>query len=731
MARRKNRSRAPQTQAPRTRTELQTQRQSQSQHQPQTRVPQVYHGQNRLLNDLERQYDGESPFDRARNQFDNANFIETINSTTKSLDELVNKQVALLYLRARTHGKLGQYDDGLLDTQRIEEIAPHQALGYLAAGELYSMQGYQARAIHMYDKGLAAVTDGHREILERRREQAIALREKGVDIMGRIPYEILSKIVLLLPARERLTLMNVSKALQNRIVGMSECWSNIALDGRKEIQISDLRALHFILHHITSFRVEKLKDHALCSILFDQILHGKNLGIQKFDVHGCDVAEDALLSKAVFRTGGSLKEISIDIARKAEFSFKSLFGKCRKLESLTFICRIYPQAELAFGVSPNVALPSLTSLTSDIPSPVMKPHDVEKLLMFCPNLRSLAITHCVLMSVVTIVEYCTNLESLWFNVPRMRHDFDNTSHPEVKGLRNLATSFEDSVMLFFDEYCHTLENLFLEIPSGQCYHEIDWNELETMPILPEVRSLTFFNQLDEPGIGLSTIIPKLPALERIAFVASHFEQNETFEQLRNLGPLQHLEFTNITHVHYDFMRSFFEDQRDEASVQSVKLQSCNFVHDGFLQTLASTTSLQRIDINYTQNVSIRGMNNFCESLKDHPAIEFIALSNIKVVTDEALEYLSRIKGLKRLELAGLPNCTSRATELFDKSKVELVWTDRPLPIPGFNPFESLWVGASDDEGDWNDSDGPYMRQIAVRDGWNGYEDGSSWTEWDF
>ncbi|KAI8148662.1 hypothetical protein BJV82DRAFT_271951 [Fennellomyces sp. T-0311] len=136
------------------------------------------------------------------------------------------QDLELLDKQAEAHFMKAQFDLAFQNTERMLELAPASALGYLRMGDLYSQQGRQRAAIGVYRRGLECVSrnDPRRSELEKRRKLASDQKRKRVDFFHVLTDDIIFGILTYLTIRTRSICAEVSTVWRGRIVSYSELW---------------------------------------------------------------------------------------------------------------------------------------------------------------------------------------------------------------------------------------------------------------------------------------------------------------------------------------------------------------------------------------------------------------------------------------------------------------------------------------------------------------------------
>lgn len=113
-----------------------------------------------------------------------------------TVDSLSETYMSALSMRSATRALAGKFADAHRDAELIITIAPSSAKGYLCKGKIYAMEGRQAAAIRVFEKGLnkAAAIDPHYGAIKRALRAARIQNSRRVDFISMLPEEILPRI---------------------------------------------------------------------------------------------------------------------------------------------------------------------------------------------------------------------------------------------------------------------------------------------------------------------------------------------------------------------------------------------------------------------------------------------------------------------------------------------------------------------------------------------------------
>lgn len=202
----------------------------------------------------------------------NANYSQAIKETTLALDELLRHQISLLDTRSAAYSKTGHFELGMDDAHAMMRLAPQWSAGYLRAGEICMAQGWQQRAIQVYDQGLKEVpasdAESHHQLQEAR-AQATAQCQLRMDIVGQLPFDILGHLVTHLSVETLIECLCVSHAWRDRLLGCPDGWQHIIVDGYDAAVGSIINLLPVISNHIHNLSIMFLDNNSSLDIFKD------------------------------------------------------------------------------------------------------------------------------------------------------------------------------------------------------------------------------------------------------------------------------------------------------------------------------------------------------------------------------------------------------------------------------------------------------------------------------
>ena len=221
----------------------------------------------------------------------NAAYQDAIIQSSLALNELTEKTVDTLNVRAMAFGKSASYDQGIRDASKMVELAPTSPKGYACMAELYAMQGKQKLAIETIEKGIQIIPqieggdDPVYQQLSIQRQVFLDQQNRRIDFITHLPFDILPKIMSYLPVYMRVICINVSHSWRSRIRQCSSIWRKMIID---HSDYDDARVYHNLFHVSDQVRELSLRgfiEHTpfqfLESLKFGHFTHLRTLALRR------------------------------------------------------------------------------------------------------------------------------------------------------------------------------------------------------------------------------------------------------------------------------------------------------------------------------------------------------------------------------------------------------------------------------------------------------------------
>ena len=195
----------------------------------------------------------------SRLAFHHAKYDQAINASTLALENLTRALVAILDIRAASHGKKAEFTQGLRDAFKMIEHVPTLSAGYLRAGNLYAIRGKQADAERIYEQGLRAVSpvldQAGYSLLSEHKEAAKAQQEQRINFVH-FPIEICAHIFSYLSMDTLFGCMSVSRLWRDRILQCASAWYQIELSASSKYAASMYHHFGSLSRHVRSMSLD-------------------------------------------------------------------------------------------------------------------------------------------------------------------------------------------------------------------------------------------------------------------------------------------------------------------------------------------------------------------------------------------------------------------------------------------------------------------------------------------
>lgn len=189
--------------------------------------------------------------------------------------------VSDLSLRCASLARAGKFTEAHRDAELMAVIAPSLAQSYLCKGNVYAMEGRQAAAVRVYEKGLmtTAETDPHYTALKRAMQSAKTSNAKRVDFISMLPKEIVAHILGDFELEEIIELIHTSTKWRDRITNSPDIW--------RYVHLSQSRAWIIYLLPVIGRHIQSLSFWNLWScqekLLLQGMIDGRLADLREFE----------------------------------------------------------------------------------------------------------------------------------------------------------------------------------------------------------------------------------------------------------------------------------------------------------------------------------------------------------------------------------------------------------------------------------------------------------------
>ncbi|KAI8145356.1 hypothetical protein BJV82DRAFT_35097 [Fennellomyces sp. T-0311] len=340
-----------------------------------------------------------------------------------------------------------------------------------------------------------------------------------------------------------------------------------------------------------------------------------------------------------------------------------------------------------FGSLPTTPLLSLVNcelsfrhLESDL---------VERTLACCPSLRSLAIGQCSLAAAASVKRHCRNLHTLGFNT-HLKHtsgrneDVYGTDTP--RGIRFLSIAVDaddeaEEIIQLISENAEVIETTSMHFsrpePLMNTVHQ--WDPLSAITFSNLCRLV--ISGLDEV---YSDIIPGMLAgcanLEALILEICQFIDAPVFDQISGLEHLNSLELRLLTDVDEGGILAMFHVFTTRPSLRTIRIDSCLFTMPfGVYQAIATIPMLENLHLTMPLFLNTVWFDRFATMLREHASTLYsIVIRDTEYATDTVLEQIASIESLRKVQLRGLRNVTSKGIGYLEANSNISLQIDKPL-----------------------------------------------------
>ncbi|KAI9491789.1 hypothetical protein BDB00DRAFT_930197 [Zychaea mexicana] len=643
-------------------------------------------------------------------------YDDAISQTTMAVEAFQSMQyVAILDVRAEAYGNKGDYERALEDAREMIHYAPHSPLGYLRAGDLYTMQSNYGEAIDIYAFGLYSVEPSslpeqqqqQYELILRKKQEAEQKQYQRLDLMRVLPFDVISIILQELTLEEWMACMDVCVQWRELVPRCLACrhldimfWG---CDKRQDEHVTRLMGSHIqsiALANVTSFNATRSAI---------EVIMNRCQSIRSLEFQMCQITMDDVWP-ALRRVGYHLTNLRINVAPSSDVTIDALLKLCPNVSSFTFhapsphsrtTVHSTTQSSAATNVSDSSLL-SITYLSVDVSRYMLL---IESLLCRCPKLRCLIIPFRPedsrqLVTPEKVLDLCPDLEyfDLHASLPQDTYASPPEKNQKRQALFSTITSNTGSIIPTTintttttgnrDNEEHHLRELYIADLHGYTGNDF-------MPVLERTR-----NHLERLhiGVGAGDVIlmdewsglaglqfSKLQSFHcsiacSTVFFSSMFRHcpvlvdleffnvaviDDVFDAIVSAGSLQRLSFS---YCHGITEAGFLQFIRHHATaLQEIELTQCRAVGDDLLEAIAETNSRSLRILRLVDNprVTPNGLLMLVQGLVRAPAahLHTLVMKYMHSVTAMVLRAVRDLSSLKTLDISGSSSVTDNAIHM--------------------------------------------------------------------
>ncbi|KAI8137522.1 hypothetical protein BJV82DRAFT_674741 [Fennellomyces sp. T-0311] len=596
-----------------------------------------------------------------------ARFDKVICNAQRGFTDLLSSMLAVLDLRALAYGQSMQVDKGLQDARLMIAYAPFKAAGYLRAGALYSQRSQQTEAMRVYKQGLKTIPKeetSERGLLEERYTQAQALRDRRVDFIKALPFDLVSAIITLLPKNTLYQALDVSSTWRHHVLQHSQLWSQLTLTQQRDM---GLAYLPLVGQHVQTLELSSL-GHGQCEEVFTAVINGMCRKLDFLHLSSSRINDYNRCLMALSQARNTLARLEIVLPKESPpFPLAAVLSTCNNLQRLYYAHYTAVATAATLGVvSTASTCPSL--LDMELSFARIDTGALRKLLPCCPKLRRLSIDFCDITAIGAVRDCCPELAAFGFNrcipmdEPQKGAVFSSTAIYQPRGIRHLAVSSlqgpeYDDLLPLLSENASALESLCFRFPcSSTPEEERIWRKLTDVTAFSNLRQLeTNFSNHFGPMAG--QLISRCPSLECLSIYFADYIGTDVSQAISGLSSLQLLHLSCVHGVQEDALLQMFQVLATYSSLHTLQLGEWEFKITGaLLQAIANISSLKVIELSEL-DADRTAFQTFAQTLERRSSVHSIILGFLDCVSDDAIRHISSIQSLRRLALYDLENVT--------------------------------------------------------------------------
>ncbi|KAI8137574.1 hypothetical protein BJV82DRAFT_674653 [Fennellomyces sp. T-0311] len=537
---------------------------------------------------------------------------DAILKSTELLDHLSYGYATALIIRANAFANKGNLKDAVKDALRAVDCQPESAIGYLTAGNIYTIQGNMQAAMDTYQYGLHTVLPSEWFLLYERWKAVKIQRDQKIDFISRLPVEIATNIFSQLrdDGDTLITCTFVSRYWRECILNQCpELWRTVTITNKAfDSPPPEAQLLFSTSNHVQHLILNDASEHSLDKLI-DMAENDKLSSVKDIEI----VTLPRLIKRhmaLVTQLRRRLTNLSIMLMNyepdddQTTFELHSIIRLCPKLQYLYLQTR----ATVVYHPTQSSYQDQYPLLGLTIRAPRLERRVLEQLIPLCPKLQVLDVYDLTPGTTSLLYQQCTQLRHLAV-----------VDGYHLKGINSIVDDNQDLIGLHSLRYTKGNTTIRKLIP----FLSKSNNTLKTLEL--RIRELDEgsnrlahlgFSQLTKLNLHMgeehlpvaASMIQHCPVLEDVALVFGGASvTDEFFASLIMLPRLRNLTLSYICSSSPALGRFFahLASRYQECKLQTISLKDCDGVTDGVLRALADITTLRKIVLHYLHDVGIR------------------------------------------------------------------------------------------------------------------------------
>ncbi|KAI8137377.1 hypothetical protein BJV82DRAFT_661370 [Fennellomyces sp. T-0311] len=626
------------------------------------------------------------------NAFDNGDHMAVLEHSSPIVDDLQKKLVYLLKMRVVSWSHTANFAQELKEASTLIDYAPRDAAGYLALGCRYADQGYQTRAIQVFEDGLRNVprTNSQYNKLSAAKQRALSQRRIRIDIMANVPYDVMGAITEQIPDETLRSCLMVSSVWRQRLLAYPGCWRDIHIKKFERFDYFHLpkvyNTLPLICHHIRKLTLPHCPRVTLALKAMTTMNFSSMQSLEIPDPpYGYDCHHYASLCLSLPNIAESLTTLDVSLFIEKPDILSQILKICQKLTALRY-CNL-----TGTNVFTRLALPHRTSLRKvvlEAPLLSFQSSNLVPLFQSSPDIRYMVLRGCGSDIYAAVNEHCPNIKIFWVvNFPYKLSSLDYVDSKRYNGLTNLHMYNPTSTFAIaplINTHSTSLRTLFISFADSRFgSSEIEWTGNLSSLSLNGLTDLGLESIPDAIASQLPAIIAECPKLKSLGLnMLEGTIPGQTFVAASKLKQLTTLELQEAYMPRSDeklllqFLLDARQPQKGKPGLKVLRLYDCGD-SSAIVVACSAITTLTELCISSWAILNDRDERSFAAGLGRLPNLEKLDLRNLGL-TEQNLLLISENKSLKEVELYNIYDLREEEVRSAFSSSVKLQFEEREV-----------------------------------------------------
>ncbi|KAI9264963.1 hypothetical protein BDA99DRAFT_507340 [Phascolomyces articulosus] len=586
---------------------------------------------------------------------DSSDYEKIISDASNAINRMFETEyIDLLDRRAKAKAMTSRFASAIEDAKEMIKYLPQSSRGYIRAGESYSMQGREADAAVIYEKGQTMVDkkDPNYNMLVQGGKTARSRTEQRIDMIARMPLETTFHIFEQLSLETLGACINVSNVWRGRLFKCGQVWKTLSSTGNQRVDIAICHSIASIGKHVKNLTLS-CKDKSLRSLYLDHMKNGcftqlSHLVMTKDMTY---TVNRELTAIGLWQMRNTLTQIDVDFTdNKVILSLSAILTSAPQLIWLYYKTSA-PLRKAAGDPTALIRPHGLKQL--NVESSLIYGDDIQPILSNCQQLRTLVAIGCDTTVMDTVLSCCSQLEFFGYNTDAHLTHLSKSQAERTKstGLRvlDMGTPVHiEQLLPYFTRHAPTLRVAFV------CLNELFPEELLLLDAwaYPSImKELRIFQCQFAEGTEhvVARMIQNCPELRNVVF--SNVENMDVLtRELVKIDKLAKLHLHNIHCPLENELQRLFDKHvalDDESQLFSIRFCNMTTVSDVVVDGLRSLKALKYLELNVCSGMTSQKL---CSVIPDIQMLSEIKLRQVMAVDDQLIRALGSIEVVRLISL---------------------------------------------------------------------------------